>query len=243
MYERMDLTGMRFDAWEVLCKDTSTKRYGYYICKCRCGTIRSVRGHCLRSGLSKSCGCVPKENAKGNVKGNRYDMSGDYGVGYTSNTNIEFYFDLEDFDKIRKYTWRENERGYVATSLNNYDGNGHNKNLFLHQLVMDEQRGEIVDHKNRVKTDCRKSNLQITTQQQNIVNRDKQRNNTTGYVGVSINKNIKTDKGKRYLAYISKDRHSYSKSFYALEDAIEWRKQMEVQLFSNFYIHKEDVDE
>ena len=30
-------------------------------------------------------------------------MSNDYGVGYTTNTNKEFYFDLEDYDLIKEY--------------------------------------------------------------------------------------------------------------------------------------------
>ena len=34
-----------------------------------------------------------------NKKSNIYDLSGEYGVGWTSNTNEEFYFDLEDYDK------------------------------------------------------------------------------------------------------------------------------------------------
>ena len=36
-----------------------TKIYGHkhWICKCQCGTIRSVDGNTLRNGKSTSCGC------------------------------------------------------------------------------------------------------------------------------------------------------------------------------------------
>lgn len=118
-------------------------------------------------------------------------MFDDYGVGYASNTNTKFYFDIEDFDNVNKYTWRKNERGYITTTINNYDGFGHNKNLFLHQLVMDTHNAEVIDHKDRDKSNCRKSNLHITTQQQNIINRGVQKNNTSGYTGIYINKSIK----------------------------------------------------
>ena len=59
----IDITGQRFERWEVLYLDES-KDYGkekciYWICKCDCGTIRSVAGVRLRKGKSKSCGwCI-----------------------------------------------------------------------------------------------------------------------------------------------------------------------------------------
>ena len=35
-------------------------------------------------------------------KYNTYDLSGEYGIGYTSKGE-EFYFDLDDYDKIKDY--------------------------------------------------------------------------------------------------------------------------------------------
>lgn len=32
-----------------------------WICKCECGKVTSVRGSCLRRGLSKSCGCYARD--------------------------------------------------------------------------------------------------------------------------------------------------------------------------------------
>jgi len=60
-----------------------------------------VRRGNLKDGHTRSCGCLHSEN---NRKLNRYDLSGVYGIGYTSNTGIKFYFDKDDFDKISKYT-------------------------------------------------------------------------------------------------------------------------------------------
>lgn len=54
--------GQKVGKWTVLSldhPDNSKRGDGYkYICKCDCGTIRSVTGNNLRSQHSKSCGCV-----------------------------------------------------------------------------------------------------------------------------------------------------------------------------------------
>lgn len=47
--------GFRFGNWTVLSLDQSKKLTKYYVCKCDCGHISSVRGHALRTGASKLC--------------------------------------------------------------------------------------------------------------------------------------------------------------------------------------------
>lgn len=56
------LIGQKFGKWEVLKRDSSKPRY--YICRCECGTIRSVFGSSLKNGTTKSCGCLKKEITK-----------------------------------------------------------------------------------------------------------------------------------------------------------------------------------
>ena len=36
-------------------------------------------------------------------KTNVFDVSGEYGIGYTTNTNRAFIFDLTDYDFIRQF--------------------------------------------------------------------------------------------------------------------------------------------
>lgn len=60
-----DITGQRFERWIVLYLDEN-KEYGqtkdiHWICKCDCGTIRSVSGARLRKGKSRSCGCYQRD--------------------------------------------------------------------------------------------------------------------------------------------------------------------------------------
>lgn len=54
--------GTRFGRWVVLSRDNS--RPGYYICRCDCGTIKSVCVGTLNNGQSKSCGCLSRELSK-----------------------------------------------------------------------------------------------------------------------------------------------------------------------------------
>ncbi|MBO5384494.1 MAG: hypothetical protein J6A30_09365 [Ruminococcus sp.] len=55
----MDLTGKQFGAWRVLRFDESSygKKHRRWICKCECGTERSVLMDTLLNGRSASCGC------------------------------------------------------------------------------------------------------------------------------------------------------------------------------------------
>ena len=58
----IDITGQRFGRLVVLHRDESKpKGHGhkaYWICKCDCGNIKSIKGESLRRGLTKSCGCL-----------------------------------------------------------------------------------------------------------------------------------------------------------------------------------------
>lgn len=57
-----DLTGQKFGRWTVV--GTDKREYGKhtrYICKCECGTEKSVSGPSLKIGSSLSCGCLQKE--------------------------------------------------------------------------------------------------------------------------------------------------------------------------------------
>lgn len=61
-----DLTGKRFGRWVVLSRaDDHVTAKGYHHvmwnCRCDCGTIKSVRGKSLVSGISQSCGCLRHE--------------------------------------------------------------------------------------------------------------------------------------------------------------------------------------
>jgi len=191
-------------------------------CRCSCGNLSYVSTHNLNSGNSGSCGCLQKEMAKLGTqklkKYNKYDLTGDFGVGWTSNTNNEFYFDLEDYDKIKDYCWRFHY-GYIETNIFSVQTK-------LHRFVMGVTDKNIeVDHISHKTYDNRKSELRAVTKTKNQANRVTQINNISGVKGVSWEKRL--DKWKAYLNINKK--HIYLGVFSNLEDAIKVRKDAEVE--------------
>jgi len=56
---RLDLTGQGFGKWIVLGRSHRNERGEvFWLCRCECGTKRTVRAGYLRSGRSTSCGCL-----------------------------------------------------------------------------------------------------------------------------------------------------------------------------------------
>ena len=206
------------------------KHEARWLCQCSCGNKDLVKaiGYQLTRGHIKSCGCLQHEvqiqsglktnNLIYNTKKyNDYDLSGDYGIGYTSNGE-KFYFDLEDYDKIKNYCWHINENNYVVSD-----------NIYLHILIMETKTGEYIDHISHKKYDNRKSNLRIVTSSQNSMNRELQSNNTSGITGVSFHKGSCMWFG--YIKYNKKQIRKYAKT---KEIAIELRKQLEEKYFGEY---------
>lgn len=131
---------------------------------------------------------------------NKYDLSGEYGIGYTVNTNEPFYFDKELFDVISKFTWKARHRNdrqsdsYYIEHKFRYQGKF--KRVHLHHLVLNiddrinyKNLKNVVDHVNLKTFDCRKDNLRIGNLRLNNINKNKQKSNTSGIIGVNIIKN------------------------------------------------------
>lgn len=55
---RLDLTNQRFGRLVTVRYSHSTANVTYWVCKCDCGNERIVARGSLRSGLTKSCGCL-----------------------------------------------------------------------------------------------------------------------------------------------------------------------------------------
>lgn len=231
----IDLTGKKFCRLTVLRRikdyvDEKTGRhYVQWECQCSCEekTIINVLGDNLRNGNAKSCGCLRSENLKKirkeNSKDNVYDLSGEYGIGCTTNTNKEFYFDLEDYDKIKNYRWHDN--GHYATTVPDGDNC-----IFMQNIIMNPQKGERVDHIKHNTYDNRKKYLRIGTISDNNVNRTRARNNTSGVTGVCFHKGT-----QKWTAYIRKDgKRIYLGVFSNFDDAVKARKQAEEKYFKEW---------
>lgn len=189
-----------------------------WLCQCDCGSSPIVvRGDALKSGNVKSCGCSRKKN-------NTYDLSGEYGIGWTNNTNNQFYFDLEDYDKIKNYCWYEgihknNDYHYIAANFKN-------KVIRMSQVIC----GKYFDHINRNPLDNRKSNLRAANYTENARNYSKQKNNTSGFSGVSWDK----DRSKWAASIVVDKKNKKLGRFNNKDDAVKARLQAEARYFGEF---------
>ena len=183
MNKLKDLKGQRFGRLVVIERAEnfilpSGQPQTAWLCQCDCGNILKTRSFSLTNGTTKSCGCLAKELRVARMKKyNTYDLSGEYGIGYTSKGE-EFYFDLEDYDKIKDYCWNKHKE-YIATrNVSGY--------ILFHRLVMGISDENIaVDHINHNKSDNRKNNLRFVTDSQNSMNRGISSNNTSGITGIN----------------------------------------------------------
>ncbi len=92
--------------------------------------------------------------------------------------------DVEDYDLVSGRNWhavkRQSGLVYAATNISDERGQ---RPLSMHRVLMPE--AERVDHINGDGTDNRRANLRAATHAQNMRNRKKHKNNTSGFKGVS----------------------------------------------------------
>ena len=118
-----------------------------------------------------------------------------------------FLFDEEDLPFVKSSTWAIGKDGYVH-------GRNGGKKVRFHRLIMDVKDGEVVDHINGDPSDCRKENLRIATQHQNSMNHSLNKNSTTGFKGVCLDKRY-----NKYMAHIHPDRKMKFLGYY--DDPVE----------------------
>lgn len=98
-YNHEDLTGQIFGRLKVIeyvgSRKIGNQTYGYWKCRCTCGNEVEVSTHALKSGNTKSCGCLIRENLKARgSKGIYYDeLRGKYRgmIDRCYNTGNQYY--------------------------------------------------------------------------------------------------------------------------------------------------------
>lgn len=220
-----NLIGQRFGKLTVIEKDThSNNKKTKWICKCDCGNIVSVFATNLKKGNSTNCGCVRKETCFTQRKRNNYKFypKQNIGIGYDNKNNF-FIFDLEDYNKIKDYTWVKGTSGHWYFKTNN---------LYIqltHVLLPEIPKSTIIDHIDRDPDNNRKINLRPANKQTNAQNCKIPSNNTSGVIGVS-----KTKEGK-WRAYLSIKRKQKHLGVYVhFRDAIVARLKAEKEYFNEF---------
>ena len=161
--------GMRFGKLTVISKADGYK----WNCLCDCGNATTPTEHNLLAGKSTSCG---------NCGRNYYrDMDDGVSVEIITTNGIPVYIDKIDEDKVRKYKWSVSvdKKGF-ATAVTP-------SGIKMHELIVPGIPSDMeIDHKDMNRLNNRRSNLRCVTHQQNQVNQGLQKNNTSGYAGVSF---------------------------------------------------------
>lgn len=94
-----------------------------------------------------------------------------------------------DYNLVSAYNWILDTPGYPSTKIKMPCG--HYESVTMHKLIMGRGKNRMsVDHIDRNKLNNQRENLRFCTQQQNILNRGMQKNNTSGFRGVKMNRNF-----------------------------------------------------
>jgi hypothetical protein len=231
-----NLIGQKFNRLTVLELDHIEHKYipskhgysqrPYWKCKCDCGNITIASSTSLKGGCVKSCGCYKLQRIREvKHKTNQYDLtSHEYGIGYTTNDNIIFYFDKSDYDLIHDYCW-VNDGRYISTTVNN-------KTIRLHNLIMpnvSKEKGIYVDHINRNRYDNRRCNLRYVNPTENARNTSKSKANTSGIIGVWW-----SNKDNYWVAQINYDGKTHTiptSKYMTFEQVVKLRLEAEITYF------------
>ena len=153
-------------------------------------------------------------------KWNEYTVDGDVVKVLLDNKNKEMLCDIEDWERLKEYRWRVGRNGYAETTSNGVV-------TPFHHFIIGCEKGNYRDHINRNRLDNRKENLREVTPFESVLNRGINKNNTSGYRGVTYSKRY-----KKWVAQISHNRKNHILGrFDRKEDAIAARKAGEIKYF------------
>lgn len=206
---RLDLTGREFGRLTVLEYSHTVKKRVYWKCICECGARKTIVGTSLKSGHSRSCGCLFKETIVNRNKSHELAHSPEYVIWggiktrcHNSNAeNYEYYGGRgisicpEWRDNFKKFLEDMGPRPSEEHSIDRIDNNGNYE----------------------------PGNCRWVTRSEQIHNRRINRNNTSGIKGVH-------KKGNQWGAQITVNgtRH-FLGAFSTIDEAARARKEAEIK--------------
>lgn len=202
----------------------SGKHYAQWLCECSCEKHNKVIANTqnLKQGNVKSCGCISKKHNEYVLDLN--DEYGVYGIGYCHNTNTEFYFDMDDYNRIKSICWCECTSGGIQRIVGTDTNTG--KLVSMHIFLGYKWH----DHIDRNELNNRKHNLRPATTLENSRNKNKSIKNTSGITGVSF-----ISSSKKWRARVSVNRKEiFLGNFTNKEDAIKARLEAEAKYYKEF---------
>lgn len=122
-----------------------------WMCLCDCGSRRKVAARKLTTGVTKSCGCLQKEDARKRGFARVGSQCGAWRGGFR---------------------YKDPNRGYVTVYTPEKADHRRDRRVYEHVLVMEKHlgrpiaKGESVHHKNGIKDDNRIENLELWSRAQ-----------------------------------------------------------------------------
>jgi|SRR3989304_10592370 len=95
--------------------------------------------------------------------------------------------DDEDFDRINKFKWTADKSKNTFYAIRRRFG----KKIYLHRVIINIEKGQIIDHIDGNGLNNQKSNLRICTQSENSMNKKKKTGNIGKFKGVHWNEERK----------------------------------------------------
>jgi hypothetical protein len=184
---KLDLTHCTYGQLFVLHEVKAQKYNRYWLCRCSCGTIKKVRQGHLRQGKIISCGCYDlKRKTKHNAyKSRLYTIWADMKQRCNNPKQKAYvYYGAKGITICD--SWNQDFQTFQQWALLN----GYSNNLTIDR---------INTYKGYCPTNCRWATK--TTQSRN---KQKQCNNTSGYIGVSFDK-----QKKKWKSQISVNKKEY----------------------------------
>lgn len=166
--------GDTYGLWVITRGPFRINNASLYECQCtKCKNYSLLKLSNIKRSRGRSCkNCVPDY---------KFTVSNGEAVGILPD-GTSFIIDAEDMPRVMKHIWYYNTNsGYISTSTPDVS-------MRLHRFILNLNYADdvVVDHINRVKTDCRKSNIRIASVAQNTLNKTIRKDSRTGYMGVGI---------------------------------------------------------
>ncbi len=145
--------------------------------------------------------------------------------------------DDEDYDYLTQWKWcalynTSTKTYYVVRNQTHgeYESYDTRKMFLMHRVILQVDNSYQVDHVNHNTLDNRKENLRLATISENLRNRNKPKNNKSGYKGVSWK-----SRDKVWAAQIKIGGKSiYLGSYTTPEDAYDAYKKAAIELHGEF---------
>jgi hypothetical protein len=206
----IDLTGQKFGRLTVVRRDGSNKhKKAIWFCKCDCGNEKRVTTGNLKSGGVRSCGCLQIEIR----------------TRHSKSDTLEYYIWSQMIQRCEnpknKHYKDYGQRGIsVCERWHNF------KNFYAD--MGDKPSPKLSLDRIDVNGNYEPSNCKWSTPLEQTLNRRVNKNNSSGFAGVSWVK-----RSKKWIARIRVDRESIQLgSFENKEDAIKARKQAELKYWN-----------